>query len=79
MVIHFVWLVAMLFIGLVIAAFVVGVALLASHRPAHPVPAVGMGPQPGTETPLDVLARRFAKGEMTAEEYQKARDLLKQP
>lgn len=33
------------------------------------------GPMP-RETPLDILARRFASGEITAEEYQKARDLL---
>jgi uncharacterized membrane protein len=28
------------------------------------------------ETPHDVLARRFASGEITAEEYQRARDLI---
>lgn len=33
-------------------------------------------PTPPPETPLDILARRFAAGEITAEEYQKARDLL---
>ena len=78
MVIHAVWLIAMLFIGIVLAAFVIGIVLLATHRPAQPVPAAGPSTAPGAETPLDVLARRFAKGEITAEEYQKARDLLKQ-
>ena len=29
------------------------------------------------ETPLDTLARRFARGEITAEEYEHARDLLR--
>ena len=29
------------------------------------------------ETPLEILARRFASGEITAEEYQRARDLLR--
>jgi uncharacterized membrane protein len=29
------------------------------------------------ESPLDILARRFASGEITAEEYQRARDLLR--
>ena len=29
------------------------------------------------ETPLDTLARRFARGEITAEEYQTSRDLLR--
>ena len=28
------------------------------------------------ESPLDILARRFASGEITAEEFQRARDLL---
>ena len=28
-------------------------------------------------TPLDTLAHRFARGEMTAEEYEQARDLLR--
>jgi uncharacterized membrane protein len=31
---------------------------------------------PPPEGPLDILARRFASGEITAEEYQRARDLL---
>jgi Predicted membrane protein (DUF2078). len=29
------------------------------------------------ETPLDILARRFASGEISAEEYQRSRDLLR--
>jgi putative membrane protein len=29
------------------------------------------------ETPLDILARRFASGEITAEEYERSRDLLR--
>jgi uncharacterized membrane protein len=29
------------------------------------------------ETPLDTLARRFARGEITAEEYERSRDLLR--
>jgi len=32
---------------------------------------------PPRESPLDILARRFAAGEISAEEYEKARDLLK--
>ncbi len=31
---------------------------------------------PPVESPLDILARRFASGAITAEEYQKARDVL---
>ncbi|MFI5283808.1 MAG: SHOCT domain-containing protein [Candidatus Dormibacterales bacterium] len=35
-------------------------------------------PAPLRDTPLDILSRRFAAGEINAEEYQKARDLLQQ-
>ena len=31
------------------------------------------------ETPAEILARRFAAGEITADEYQKARDVLSEP
>jgi len=41
-------------------------------RPATVTPA-GVS----NETPLDILARRFALGEITAEEYQRARDVLR--
>ena len=53
------------------------------HPPqwAPPPPPGSPGP-PGPptaprETPLDILQRRFAAGEINAEEYQKARDLLR--
>jgi uncharacterized membrane protein len=68
---------------LVVAAVVVTVIVLAVHaatRPAYPAAAppmqMGAAPMPGRETPMEILARRFASGEITAEEYQKARDLL---
>jgi len=35
-----------------------------------------MATQTQRETPLEILARRFASGEITAEEYERARDLL---
>ena len=37
--------------------------------PAQPAPPAAQGPR-------EILDRRFASGEITAEEYQKARDLL---
>ncbi len=41
------------------------------YRPAAAVlPAVA-------ESPLDILARRFASGEITAEEYEKGREVLR--
>lgn len=33
-------------------------------------------PAAAVESPMDILARRFASGAITAEEYQKARDVL---
>lgn len=33
---------------------------------------------PPAESPLDILARRFASGAITAEEYQQARDVLRE-
>ena len=60
---HLFWLVGVLFL--------VAVALTRSQSPSLPAAA---GPALGT--PLDILARRFAAGEMSAEDYQKARDLL---
>jgi uncharacterized membrane protein len=71
-----------LFGFLVFIAVVIAVIVLAVHvstRPAYPagVPPTQMGAAPpARETPLEILARRFASGEITAEEYQRARDLL---
>ena len=42
-------------------------------RPGYPTAAVAT-----PESPLDILSRRFASGEITAEDFQKARDLLKE-
>ena len=71
--------------GLLIVA---GVALLAiwairtlvgpmpARATAVAVPAPAPPPMSAAEAPLDILARRFASGEMTADEYQTSRDLL---
>jgi uncharacterized membrane protein len=71
------------FMFLVFAVAVVAVVVLAVHaatRTAYPAagPPLQAGPAapPARETPLEILARRFASGEITAEEYQRARDLL---
>jgi hypothetical protein len=82
---HFLWI-----LGFFMVLFAVGIPLViiwavrASGRPAYPpgtAPSpIGMPPQqaspPQRETPLEILQRRFASGEITAEEYQRARDLL---
>ncbi len=65
---------------------VAGVTVLAvwaireSARP-HPVgpprmPMDQMATPTSRETPLEILARRFASGEITAEDYERGRDLL---
>jgi uncharacterized membrane protein len=68
---------------LVVVAVVIAVIVLAIHattRTAYPTGAppmqIGAAPSPARETPLEILARRFASGEITAEDYQKARELL---
>ncbi|OLC14661.1 MAG: hypothetical protein AUH32_05015 [Actinobacteria bacterium 13_1_40CM_66_12] len=50
-------------------------AVRASGRPAYPIGQPPMPPPP-RETPLEILARRFASGELSAEDYERARDLL---
>jgi uncharacterized membrane protein len=63
-----------------VAALIVW-AVRASGRPAHSMGAPPMHPgapppQAPRETPLEILARRFASGEISAEEYERGRDLL---
>ena len=75
--VHFFWIFAMGVVILVSIAIVIAIVQSVSRPnqqtfpPSAPLPP--MGP---SDTPLDILARRFAKGEITAEEYQKGRDLL---
>jgi uncharacterized membrane protein len=62
--------------SLLILAAVVVLAVWAFRAIAGPA-RVSPPAQPViAETPHDVLARRFASGEITAEEYQRARDIL---
>ncbi len=79
---HILWMVGTLvFIMLVagVTAIVIW-AIRASARPAYPAgpqPTQGaMPPATARETPLEILARRFASGDITAEDYERARDLL---
>ncbi|TMC99973.1 MAG: SHOCT domain-containing protein [Chloroflexi bacterium] len=74
---HFFWLLP-LFVFFVagVTALVIW-AVRSSGRPAYPAGPAGMPMnQMQRETPLEILARRFASGEITAEEYERARDLL---
>jgi uncharacterized membrane protein len=60
-------------IVLLVVWFIRGMAGSSSWRQRYAVPAVAT-----SESPLDILSRRFASGEITAEDFQKARDLLRE-
>ena len=65
--------------GLAWVAIVAGIVLLVVWA-VRALPASGLTRSniPATaETPLDILARRFASGEITAEEYESSRNLLR--
>jgi hypothetical protein len=87
--VHFFWIVglfALTLIGVAVAFAIVWAVRAASHpafppgtpptRIGTPPPGPQAPPQVQRETPLEILQRRFASGEITAEEYQRARDLL---
>jgi len=82
---HLVWL-GVLFMGLavpIVLVILIVLAVTSSHRgaystsPAPVQPAAAPPPAAARETPTEILARRFASGEITAEEYQRGVDLLK--
>ena len=68
-------------LGLVVPLVFLGVIVLVvwalTHASRHPAPYPPPPPGQLRETPMDILQRRFASGEINAEEYEKARDLLK--
>ncbi len=66
--------VPLVLVGLIV--LVVWAATRQSPQTASMAPYGAPGPMPPRESPLDILGRRFAAGEISAEEYQKARDLL---
>ena len=80
---HFIWIFYAFgtMVGLVVlTVWIVYVATRPHTNPPSPgISSPGpapMPPGPFPGTPLDILARRFASGEITAEEYQQARKLL---
>jgi len=78
---HFFWMLPLFVIFVAGLAALILWAVRASGRPAYPIgpPPAQMGPMPSApprETPLEILARRFASGEITAEEFERGRDLL---
>jgi uncharacterized membrane protein len=70
---HLFWMMGLLAV-VVVAVLLIVLAVRASSRNAYPMGAVP--PPASRETPVEILARRFASGEITAEEYQRARDIL---
>ena len=66
--------VPLVFVGLIV--LVVWAATRQSPQTASMAPYGAPASIPPRESPLDILGRRFAAGEISAEEYQKARDLL---
>jgi uncharacterized membrane protein len=71
------WLFAVLG-GLAWLAIVAGIVLLViwAARASSRTPMMRSAPAL-VESPLDTLARRFASGDISAEEYERARDLLR--
>jgi uncharacterized membrane protein len=65
---------------LLLAGFVLAVVWLirAMTGPTTWRQGYAASPAAASESPLDILSRRFASGEITAEDYQKARDLLRE-
>jgi Short C-terminal domain len=53
-------------------------AVHSTSQQSHVSPPLAVGPAAPAqrETPLDILARRFASGDITADEYEKAKKLL---
>ena len=68
---HFVWVIGFLFMVVVLIGVVLLLAGVFRSRPLSPA----MAP-PIADTPLQILDRRFASGEINAEEYKRARDVL---
>jgi uncharacterized membrane protein len=56
----------------VLGALALVVILAMRSRPSVPYTNA-----PGRETALDILDRRFAAGEITADEYKRSRDILR--
>ena len=74
MAMHMLGLVGVIFVLLVMGAIAVVAFLVLRTQSPSPVTFPAM-----RETPLQILDRRLASGEIDAEEYKRARDLLGPP
>ena len=70
----FLLLVLLMIIGAIGIVALITWGVRSSSRTASMIGALPM--QAARETPQEILARRYASGEITAEEYERARDLL---
>ena len=66
---------------IVLVAWLIGGGLRSSRRPPEPPAQPWQQPAPPLAAPAhpkpnEILRERFARGEITAEEFQRARDLL---
>jgi uncharacterized membrane protein len=68
---HASWIVGWFFLMMIVAGVALLVVWAVRAHPLSPTTQV-----PVRETPLEILNRRFAAGESTADEYKRARDLL---
>jgi uncharacterized membrane protein len=81
---HLFMVMGLLVVVALVVAVVIAVVVLAVHASTRTAYPTGPAPTqtgaatapPARETPLEILARRFASGEVTADEYQRARALL---
>jgi uncharacterized membrane protein len=72
--VFFLFLVLLVIIGGIGIVALIAWGVRSSGRTVAPIGAVPI--EAVRETPQEILARRFASGEITAEEYERARDLL---
>jgi putative membrane protein len=73
--IFFSFLVLVAIAGTMVVAGLIIWGVRSSSRVPHPAGALPLQAA-SRETPQEILARRFASGEITADEYERARDLL---
>jgi uncharacterized membrane protein len=72
--VFFLFLVLLAIIGAIGIVALIAWGVRSSGSTVSPLGAFPM--QSSRETPQEILARRFASGEITAEEFERARDLL---
>ena len=72
--VFFLFLVLLAIIGAIGIVALIAWGVRSSGSTVSPLGAFPM--QSSLETPQEILARRFASGEITAEEFERARDLL---